>query len=72
MELIEQSSARSTYLEAMQQSASALARSLTSRVGKQIDASAGRDQPPEGGEAFVRVVIATGEPAVIGAAGSCK
>ena len=60
VELIEQSSARSTYLEAMQQSASALARSLTSRVGKQIDASAGRDQPPEGGEAFA-VVIATGD-----------
>ena len=61
VELIEQSSARSTYLEAMQQSASALARSLTSRLGKHVDASTGRDQPPDGKGPSFGVVIAAGE-----------
>jgi flagellar motor switch protein FliN/FliY len=61
VELIEQSSARSTYLEAMQQSASALARSLTARIGKQVEAANGRDHAPEGAGETFGVIIASGE-----------
>lgn len=61
VDLIEQSSARSTYLEAMQQSTSALARSLTSRMGKQVDASTGFDRPAEGAGSAFGVRIAAGD-----------
>ena len=61
VELIEQSSARSTYLEAMQQSTSALARSLTSRLGRHVDASTGRDQPSDNKGLAFGIVIAAGE-----------
>jgi flagellar motor switch protein FliN/FliY len=61
VELIEQASARSTYLEAMQQSASSLARSLTSRLGKPVNASTGREQPLDSAGQSFGVVIAAGE-----------
>jgi flagellar motor switch protein FliN/FliY len=60
VELIEQSSARSTYLEAMQQSTSALARCLTARAGTQVDASTGRDQPPDGAGRPFGIIITSG------------
>lgn len=45
VDLIEQASARSTYIEAVQQSTSGLARAMTTRLGRTIDATSGREEP---------------------------
>jgi flagellar motor switch protein FliN len=47
VELIEQASARSTYLEAVQQSAAGVARAFTGRLSRSVEPVSGRDQPPE-------------------------
>lgn len=61
VDLIEQSSARSTYLEAVQQSTSALARALATRVGRSIDATSGREEAPDGSGITFAAVISTGD-----------
>ena len=60
VDLIEQSSARSTYLEAVQQSTSALARALATRVGRSIDATSGLEEAPDG-SGITFAVISTGD-----------
>jgi flagellar motor switch protein FliN/FliY len=45
VDLIEQANARSTYIEAVQQSTSGLARAMTARMGRTIDATSGREEP---------------------------
>jgi flagellar motor switch protein FliN len=60
VELIEQSSARSTYLEAVQQSVSALARALAVRLSRPVEPAGGKEEAPEKeGHAFT-VTIASG------------
>lgn len=61
VELIEQASARSTYLEAVQQAASGVTRSLASRLGRPVEAVGGQeDGPPSDGSTF-GVVMASGD-----------
>lgn len=61
VDLIEQSSAKSTYLEAVQQSTSGLARVLGTRLAKSIDATGGREEAPDGNGITFAVVISAGD-----------
>jgi flagellar motor switch protein FliN/FliY len=61
VDLIEQSSAKSTYLEAVQQSTSGLARAIAARLAKNVDASGGRDEAPEGDGITLAVVVSAGD-----------
>ena len=61
VELIEQSSARSTYLEAVQQSAGALARALAVRLSRPVEPAGGREEAPEEeGHAFTANIASDG------------
>lgn len=57
VELIEQASARSTYLEAVQQSANALTRALSARLGTTVEATGGTDETPSTIEHTASVII---------------
>lgn len=61
VELIEQTSARSTYLEAVQQSLAGVARALATRLARSVEISGGRDQAPEHPGHYFLVSISSGE-----------
>jgi flagellar motor switch protein FliN/FliY len=60
VELIEQASAKSTYLEAVQQSMGGMARALSERVSKTVEATNGREEPPTHPAKTLEVVFHTG------------
>ena len=59
VELIEQASARSTYLEAVQQASGALARTLTTRLARSVEPVGGSEEAPENDERAFTVVISS-------------
>ena len=61
MDLIEQASARSTYLEAIQQSTSGLAQALGKQLSRNVEATGGREEAPEGAGVTFAVLVAAGE-----------
>jgi flagellar motor switch protein FliN len=60
VELIEQASAKSTYLEAVQQSMSGMARALSEKSSRTVEATSGREESPVEGGAIFEVVVHTG------------
>jgi flagellar motor switch protein FliN/FliY len=60
VELIEQASAKSTYLEAVQQSMSGMARVLSERLSRVVETTSGRDEAPVDGGVTCEVIVNTG------------
>jgi flagellar motor switch protein FliN/FliY len=60
VDLIEQATARSTYLESVQQSMSGLARVFSERAARIVDASGGSEAGPSNSASHMEVVLNTG------------
>ncbi|HYP06934.1 MAG TPA: flagellar motor switch protein FliN [Bryobacteraceae bacterium] len=60
VELIEQASAKNTYLESLQQSMSGLTRALTEIAGRPVEATGGREQSPSHPGVTFEVVLSAG------------